>query len=129
MGDAHPNAVAYRRTADAFRAGDLTAVAALISEDVLWHLPGSHPMAGEIHGRDELLGWLGRLHAFGFWLRELEVFGNDRHVCAISIMGASRGGVEMSTRVISVFDYDDGQQIERWIYPDDLATWDAMFRL
>lgn len=86
-------------------------------------------MAGEIHGRDELLVWLAGLPAFGFSLREIEVFGNDRHVCAISIMGASRDGVEVSTRVISVFVYDDGAQLERWIYPDDLTAWEAIFRL
>ncbi len=104
-------------------------MAARISEDVVWHVPGSHPMAGEIRSRGELLAWLGRLPEFGFSLREVEVFANDRHVCAISVMGASRDGVEVSTRVISVFDYDDGTQIERWIYPDDLAAWEAIFRL
>jgi ketosteroid isomerase-like protein len=129
MGDDHPNALAYRRTADAFRSGDLDAVAALISENVVWHVPGSHPMAGEINGRDELMVWLGRLPTLGFTLREVEVFGNDRHVCAISVMGASRDGVEVSTRVISVFDYHDGRQLERWIYPDDLAAWETIFRL
>lgn len=128
MNDDHPNAVAYRRTADAFRANDLDAVVALISEDVVWHVPGSHPMAGDIHGRDELLVWLGHLPTFGFWLREVEVFGNDRHVCAISVMGASRDGVEVSTRVVSVFDYDDGIQHERWMYPDDQAAWETIFR-
>jgi ketosteroid isomerase-like protein len=82
-------------------------VAALISNDVVWPVPGSHPVSGEIHGRDDLLVWLGRPPSFGFWLREVEVFGNDRHVCAISARGASRDGVEVSTRVIRVFDYDD----------------------
>jgi ketosteroid isomerase-like protein len=128
MNDDHPNAVAYRRTADAFRANDLDVAAALISEDVIWHVPGSHAMAGKIHSRDELMVWLRRLPPLGFWLREVDVFGNDRHVCAISVMGASRDGVEVSTRVISVFDYDDGTQLERWMYPDDLTAWEAIFR-
>ena len=86
-------------------------------------------MAGEIHGWDELLVWLGRLPALGFSLREVEVFGNDRHVCAISVMGATRDGVAVSTRVISVFTYEDGRQVERWMYPDDLAAWEAIFHL
>jgi ketosteroid isomerase-like protein len=127
MGDDHPNALAYRRTADAFRAQDLTAVASLISEQVVWHVPGSHSMAGEIRGRGQLLAWLGQLAERGFWLQELDVFGNDRHVCAISLMGARREGVDVSTRVVSVFVYDAGQQTERWLYPDDLAVWDSIF--
>lgn len=127
MGDGHPNASAYRRTADAFRANDLTAVASLVAEDVVWHVPGSHSMAGDIRGRDDLLTWLGELTQRGFRLRELEVFGNDRHVCAISVMGAQRDGVDVSTRVVSVFTYDDGKQTERWLYPDDIDAWAAIF--
>lgn len=80
-------------------------------------------------GRGELVVWLGRLPAFGFWLRELEVLGHDRPVCAISVMGAARDGVAVSTRVISVFDDNDGTQIERWIYRDDLAARETIFRL
>ncbi len=127
MGDDHPNALAYRRTADAFRAGNLPVVASLISEHVVWHVPGGHSMAGEIRSRDHLLAWLGQLEERGFWLEELEVFGSDRHVCAISLMGARREGVDVSTRVVSVFAYDAGQQTERWLYPDDLAAWDRVF--
>jgi hypothetical protein len=60
-------------------------------------------MAGDIHGREALLAWLTRLRAKGFWLTEDDVFGNDDHVCALSIMGARRVGVEVQTRVVSVF--------------------------
>jgi len=127
MGDDHPNALAYRRTAEAFRSQDLELVASLISEHVLWHVPGEHAMAGEIRGRDVLLNWLGSLGRYGFWLREVEVFGNDRNVCAISVMGARREGVDVSTRVVSVFEFADGMQAERWIYPDDSVAWEAMF--
>ncbi len=34
-----------RRTADAFRAGDREALAVLVNEDVVWHIPGSGSMA------------------------------------------------------------------------------------
>lgn len=43
--DEHPNATTYRRTADAFRAGDRETLAALIDENVVWHIPGSGPLA------------------------------------------------------------------------------------
>lgn len=70
MGDEHPNATAYRKTADAFRAGDLAAIEALIDDAVVWHVPGKHRRAGEIRGRDALLTWLKGLPLIGFWLRE-----------------------------------------------------------
>jgi uncharacterized protein len=123
----HPNALAYRSTADAFRSADLTALAALIAIDVVWHVPGTHPMAGELRGRDQLIAWLSRLQAKGFWLTEHDVLGNDEHVCALSSMGARRSGVDVQTRVVSVFHYRDGQQLERWFYPEDRAAWDQIF--
>ena len=48
----HPNATAYRQTADAFRSGDLATLASLIDEHVIWHVPGPHQMAGDIRGRN-----------------------------------------------------------------------------
>ena len=79
----HPNTTAYRRTANAFRSRDFDAIRSLVAEDVVWHVPGRHSMAGEIRGLDELLAWLGRLREPGT-LWEHDVFGNDEHVCALS---------------------------------------------
>jgi ketosteroid isomerase-like protein len=123
----HPNATAYRLTAEAFRAGETATVAALIAPDVVWHVPGIHAMAGEVVGRDALLDWLATLPSLGFLLTEDDVFGNDDHVCAISIMGARREGIDVKTRVVSVFRYRNGQQLERWLYPDDIETWNQIF--
>jgi uncharacterized protein len=127
MTDEHPNATAYRRTADAFRSGDEDQLAALIADDVVWHVPGLHSMAGEIRGRHALVAWLEQLRAKGFWLSEHDVLGNDIHVCALSIMGARRPGVDVQTRVVSVFHYRDRRQIERWIHPEDLVAWEQIF--
>ena len=39
---------------------------------------------------------LGELRRRGFWLEELDVFGKDRHVCAVSLMGARGEGIDVS---------------------------------
>lgn len=123
----HPDASAYRRTAEAFRAGDFELVETLIAENVVWHVPGEHPMAGTIDGRQALLSWLAQLRSIGFWLVEHDVFASDQHVCAISTMGARRDRVDVQTRVVSIFRYSDGRQAERWMYPDDSAAWNEIF--
>ncbi len=122
----HPNAAAYRRTADALRARDFASLGALLDEDVVWHVPGSHSRAGDIRGRDELLRWLAGLIETGFWLTEHDVFANDEHVCALSNMGARRPGLEVETRVVSIFHFRDGRQVERWFFPEDAAAWDRI---
>lgn len=123
----HPNATAYRRAADAFRSRDLSAIAALVDEDVVWHVPGNHAWAGEIRGRTALIAWLGNLGHLGFWLEEHDVLGSDEHVCALSVMGAKRTGVDVVTRVVSVFHFRDGRQLERWFLPEDPTAWDRIF--
>ena len=123
----HPNAIAYRRTADAFRERDFDAIRSLVAEDVIWHVPGHHSMAGGVRGLDALIAWLGRLGELGFTLREHDVFGNDEHVCALSYMGAQRPGVDVETRVTSVFHFRKGRQVERWIYPEDIDAWETIF--
>ena len=123
----HPDAIAYRRTADAFRAGDFALLKTLIAPDVVWHVPGEHGMAGTIDGRDALLSWLAHLGKIGFWLVEHDVFASDQHVCAISTMGARRNGLDVQTRVVSIFRYRDRRQVERWMYPDDTAAWNGIF--
>lgn len=127
MGREHPNALAYRRTADAFRSGERPLLVSLIAADVVWHVPGEHRMAGLIRGREALLAWLDQVRALGFWLTEEDVFASDDHVCAVSIMGVRRDGVDVRTRVVSLFRYRDGQQLERWLYPDDEVAWNAIF--
>jgi uncharacterized protein len=127
VSEEHPNAAAYRLAAEAFRSGNLSAIERLVAEGVVWHVPGDNPMAGDIQGRQALLEWLGRVPGLGFWLQEHDVFGNDEHVCALSYMGARRDGLEVETRVVSVFHFRDGRQVERWFYPENRDVWDRIF--
>jgi ketosteroid isomerase-like protein len=94
---------------------------------LVWHVPGAHAMAGDIEERDALVAWFSQLRPKGFWLREHDVLGNDEHVCAVSVMGARRDGVDVQTRVVSVFHYRDGRQVERWFYPADRVARDKIF--
>jgi ketosteroid isomerase-like protein len=123
----HPNATAYRLAAAAFRVGDLATIENLVDHDVVWYVPGTHPLAGELRGRAALINFLGQLGVVGFWLREHDVFGNDAHVCALSEMGATRPGVSVGTRVVSIFHFRDGRQVERWFYPEDMNEWNSIF--
>jgi|SRR4051794_12912405 ketosteroid isomerase-like protein len=127
MSTEHPNATAYRKAAAAFRAGDLPAIEEVVDEAVVWHVPGNHRCAGDIRGREALMAWLKGLAPLGFWLREHDVFGNDEHVCALSYMGARRDGIDVETRVVSIFHFRTGRQLERWFFPEDAAAWDRIF--
>ena len=121
-----PNSAIYRRTADAFRAGDFAALSSLLDEDVVWHVPGSGPRSGDLRGLAAVLAWLAWLTEAGFFLVEDDVFGNDVHVCALSVVGIHRPGVDLETRLVSIFRYRDGRQTERWFYPEDPDVWERI---
>ena len=124
----HPNAVTYRRTADAFRARDFKALQALFEPDVVWHVPGTSFRAGEVRGLDAVVNLLAGLPA-GFTISEHDVLGNDEHVVALSQMGVRRPDLELMTRVVNVFHFRDGRQAERWYYPEDMEIWDRALSL
>ena len=97
MGEEHPNATAYRKTADAFRARDFDAIRSLVADDVVWHVPGRHPMAGEIRGLDALVAWLSRLSELGFTLRDR--YGREDRVGRRGPRGrGERRGASMTDR-------------------------------
>jgi uncharacterized protein len=126
MTNEHPNAAAYRQTANAFRAGDFSRLEALIDPDVVWHVPGNHSRAGDIGGRAAVVAWLAGRIELGFWLTEHDVIANDEHVCVLSYMGVRRPGVDIQTRVVSIFHFRDGRQAERWFFPEDPLAWDQI---
>jgi ketosteroid isomerase-like protein len=104
MGD-DPNALACLRTVEAFRQGDFDTAASLIAEDVVWHVPGDHPLAGEYVGRERLLEYLARLGPLGFTNGEHDVFADDEDLYALSFIAGRREGLEVETRVVSVFHF------------------------
>src|SRR6476659_3219316 len=111
--DEHPNATAYRETADAFRAGDMDSLRSLIDDDVVWHIPGRNRLSGEVVGRAALFEWFDRLRDVtggSFRLAEHDVVANDEHVVALSRMSAVREA-PLSVEVASVFHYRDGRQL------------------
>ena len=127
--DEHPNAVAYRRTVDAFRAGERETLVQLLAPDVVWHVPGANRMAGVVRGREALFEWFERLREVSdgtFSIREHEVLGNEEHVVALSRLSALRDGVVVPVDVVSVFHYRHGVQLERWFHPVDREAWDRM---
>ncbi len=123
----HPDALTYKRAADAFRARDLEAVATTIHEDVIWHLPGTSWMARDCEGRGPLLAYLREImqRTNGtFRLQDVYVAGTDDHVLAVNRFGATVGAEERLFQASSVMRFRDGRQKERWFHIHDLSAFD-----
>ena len=83
----HSNARVLRDFYDAFGQADRERLAALVTPDFVWRIPGASPLGGEWRGVDGLLNGLRaiatRLGDGHNGVELLEVFGNER--CAVSI--------------------------------------------
>ena len=126
----HPDAVTYRRAADAFRRKDLATVAETIHEDVTWHIPGTSWIAREVQGRDALFAYLKELltkTSGTFILEDRSISGSDHHLMAVQRFGATYDGHTEKFDAVSVMRFEGGLQIERWIHLIDLAAFDKFF--
>ena len=70
-----------------------------------------------------------RVCPLGSRFDEHDVLGNEEHVVALSHIGVRRPDLDQVIRVVSVFHFRDGRQVERWFYPENMDTWDQIFDL
>ena len=120
-----------RAAYDAFAAGDLEALGALLSEDTHWQIGDAAPLNGDYHGRDEVFGnFLGRLMEITGGTLRLEVhdvMGSDKHACGVVRERAERDGKVLDAWTTHLFQVQDGKVIRFWASssdPNNRAFWD-----
>lgn len=91
----HPHAVLVRKAYDAFFRVDMDTLRELMTSDVTYHAPGSHPLSGDFKGRDTVIKMYGKLFqdsggSLRIQLRNVFVDGRG-HVVALHHATAERG--------------------------------------
>lgn len=126
----HPNAELMRRAGELLGVGDFAAFLALHTEDVVMHIPGSGPMAGDHQGRDGIaavfqqeLSLLDEPPTF----EAIDDLGSDRHAASLIVQRLRRGGRDLASRQTIVARVEDGKLAEVWFLPEDQARWDEFF--
>ena len=115
----HPNAEVVRALFEAHGRGDEARIRELVTEDVVWHLPGRSAVAGAHHGPDALLA---------LWRREAALLGGrvvptvhdvvagDEHVVVLARGDLRRGDRPLSFQLISVCHVRDGRVSAAWLH-------------
>lgn len=125
----HPNTDLVRKGFAAFAAGDMAAMDALFSEDVVWRSAGKSLMAGTFEGKEAVFG------NFGRFVSEVESFKQDLHavladddhaVALVNVTMTRKGKTETYQQVI-VFHVADGKVTEAWISFQDAYAADAFW--
>lgn len=93
----HPNAQLIRRLFGAF-GNDAMQIAAAMSRDVVWRVPGTTSMSGDYHGPRDVVEFLRRtgLETDGTYRSELQsVLANDEWGLAVYRATGMRNGIEL----------------------------------
>ncbi len=108
--------------------GPVEPVAQMLAPDVIWHVPGTSPIAGDHTGRADVLAYFARRRELaGTSMRiteHMHVSYDDVYV-SIADGSALLGGEQRSWRTAGLYRVDDGRLAEAWLVPADMAAFDA----
>jgi len=112
------NVAVVRTLADAYAKADIVAIDALLSDDVVFHVPGRHPLSGTYRGKQEVFGYLSRVASTsesddgGFDIHS--IMGDDDHAVALVTGRIEHGGVRFVRPTVHVFHIANGKVTEFW---------------
>lgn len=64
----------------AYGKGDLKSLRQYVADDIEWHIPGRHPLAGTKRGIEEFINFFSQLDEAGFKAEVMILAANDRYV-------------------------------------------------
>ena len=126
---AHPNEELLRRGYEAFSQGDLDTLRnEIFDQNMVLHVGGRNPLAGDYHGVDEVFGFFARvveLSSGTFQTQLHDTVANDEHAVGLSIASAQREGKSLEdARGAEVYHVRDGRVTEAWFMTEDPYTFD-----
>jgi ketosteroid isomerase-like protein len=128
---AHPNEDLAREGYEAFIKADMQKVSDFFADDIVWHIGGRGPLAGDYRGKDEALGFLAKtMEMTGgvFSLEIHDILANDEHAVALVVARGEREGKKtLEDRQAHVLHIKDGKVAEYWAHPGDQYTIDEFF--
>jgi uncharacterized protein len=119
-----------RRQGEMYSGGDLQPVADLLADDVVWHVPGRSPIAGDHRGRDSVLRYFEQRRALAHGTMSIEVLetiADDEAVVELADGRARLGDVEAHWRTVGLYRITDGRIAEAWLIPFDLDAFDRVW--
>jgi len=118
------------RQSDMYAGGDLAPVDELLAEDVVWHVPGTSPIAGDYRGREAVTGYLRLRRELAGGAIVVTRGGEAHHEEALVQLAdgrASLGGREVGWRTTGVYRVAEGKIAEAWLVPLDQEHFDRVW--
>ena len=112
------NVKIIRRIMTAYATADIEVINELLDNDVVFHIPGRHPLSGTYVGKTEVFGYLGQVAALsqssdgGFEIHS--VTGDDDHAVSLVTGTIEHAGVRFVRPTVHVFHVNGSQVTEFW---------------
>jgi ketosteroid isomerase-like protein len=130
MGQTH--AETARAVLKAVSDGDLDRLESQLSDDVVWHVGGDHPLAGDYKGRQAVRGYHSRvaeLSSGSLRLEPVDVLASDNYLGIFLKAGANAGGHTLDTTMVEAIRLsDDGRWAEFWGLAEDQDLVDGFWK-
>jgi len=127
--DATPAAVKLvQRFYECYTTGDLQALKdEVLAPDVVWHIPGRHPLSGPKHGAEEIVAFFSQLARANMQAEVLYLAGDDSHAVDVHRGWGATETAAMDMTWVLYYRIEDGRIVEVTNFAADQAQADNFF--
>jgi len=122
-----------QRYAAAAATGDMSALAATLHDEAVWHQPGRNQLSGDHRGPDAIVAHLGRFMELSGGTFTLETLSATEAGCLVATtvrFTATRpDGARLDQYGVDVFRIESDKIAEIWLIGEDQATEDSFWRV
>ena len=93
----------------AYGAGDMETLKQFVAEDVEWHIPGRHKLAGTKRGIDEFVGFFNKLGQAGFKAEVMILAANDTYVIDAHRGWSTAEGEKIDVNWVLLYQIENGK--------------------
>jgi hypothetical protein len=120
----------HRRQGEMYAGGPVGPVAELLAPDIVWHVPGTSPIAGDHRGVEQVLSYFERRRELADATMRMhpgEVVSEGEAVAQLVEGSAMLDGEEVSWQTVGVYRIDSRRVREVWLVPLDLERFDRIW--
>ncbi|HEY5357306.1 MAG TPA: nuclear transport factor 2 family protein [Streptosporangiaceae bacterium] len=117
----HPNAELLRTTYEAFGNGDLEPLLGALTDDISWRDSSLAPLAGDYTGKEEVLGFFGKMmEVYGGTLRlaVVDILADENHGVVLTREEGASGGESVKWSGVHLWAFRDGRCAQFHAYAD-----------
>ena len=128
----HPRGEEARDLLEEVSRGNLDALDEQVTDDIVWHVGGEHPLSGDYRGREAVMDYhrrVAELTGGSLRLDPIDVLASDRHLGIFLQASAAGGGPKLNTTMVEAIRLtEDGKWAEFWALADDQEGVDAFWK-